>query len=73
MNSEILSRDDLIQLTKYSQAKKQCAWLAKAGIWFEPDKDGRPSTTWHHVNNPIALRLSNQRRPELDTPNFDAM
>lgn len=73
MAENVLQRSDLVSLTKFKQPKKQCAWLARAGIWFQPDRDGYPVTTWDHVNNPISLRTSPLRRPELDTPNFDAM
>ena len=73
MVSKVLERNDLVELTKFKQPKKQCAWLARAGIWFQTDRYGYPVTTWDHVNNPISLRLTAQRKPELDTPNFDAM
>ncbi|ADO48088.1 DUF4224 domain-containing protein [[Enterobacter] lignolyticus] len=73
MSDNILSPADLVALTKYKQPKKQCAWLASAGIWFERGRDGHPSTTWHHVNNPLTLRFAKQIDPALSEPNFDAM
>lgn len=73
MSDSILTDQALEQLTGYKQAKKQRAWLARAGIWFGLDRNGRPRTTWSHVNNPVSLRLATQRRPDLDQPNFDAM
>lgn len=73
MKSGFLERHEVAAMTKFKQPKKQCAWLSRAGIWFQPDRDGYPVTTWDHVNNPISLRLAEQRRPEQDSPNFDAM
>lgn len=73
MSDDVLTDEAIQKLTGYKQAKKQCEWLARAGIWFGQDRNGRPRTTWDHVNNPISLRLAAQRRPELDNPNFDAM
>lgn len=73
MSEHVLTDEALQTLTGYKQAKKQCEWLAKAGIWFGQDRNGKPRTTWDHVNNPISLRLTEKRRSELDTPNFDAM
>lgn len=73
MSDGVLDREDLIRLTKYSQKKKQCAWLARAGIWFEPDRDGYPSTTWYHVHHPLSLREVDKQSSELHTPNFGAI
>ncbi|QKN84035.1 DUF4224 domain-containing protein [Scandinavium goeteborgense] len=73
LNSEILTTDAMRELTGYTRKGKQCEWLAHAGIWFRPDRNGSPRTTWFHVNNPLALRLAENREPENDTPNFDAV
>lgn len=74
MSSEnILTESDLFDLTKYRQRKKQCAWLASAGIWFKEDRNGAPVTTWFHVNNPIPLRGPHNFSSESNEPNFDAM
>ena len=72
-NEHVLTEDDLFNLTKYRQRKKQCAWLAKAGIWFSEDRNGGPVTTWSHVNNPIPLRRSSLIHSEIVEPDFDAM
>lgn len=70
----ILSPGAMRKLTGYRQIKKQCEWLAQAGIWFKPSgDDGRPSTTWYHVNNPLTVRKSQHVDSVLTEPNFDAM
>lgn len=69
--NEILSSEDLKALTGYSRSKNQQHWLASAGIWFKPDRAGRPSTTWYHVNHPmIAHQSADTSRIE---PDFEAM
>lgn len=73
MTNEILDNEAIRTLTGYTQPKKQCAWLAEAGIWFKKDRNGYPRTTWNHVNNPISLRLAGGMSSEASTPNFDAM
>lgn len=73
MTDDILTNDAIRKLTGYKQPKKQCAWLASAGIWFKEDRNGYPRTTWNHVNNPIALRMVPDVKTELNIPNFDAM
>ncbi len=73
MSDEVLTTEALRKLTGYRQRSKQCAWLARAGIWFQPDSNGDPSTTWYHVNNPLSLRMAVQQDPVLDTPNFGAI
>ncbi len=73
MTDDILTNDAIRKLTGYKQPKKQCAWLAAAGIWFKEDRNGYPRTTWNHVNNPITFRMGKNLNPELTTPNFDAM
>lgn len=73
MSDEVLTDVAMQKLTGYKQSKKQREWLARAGIWFGQDRNGRPRTTWDLVNNPISLRLAVQRNPDLDIPNFNAM
>lgn len=73
MSDKILSTNDLVTLTKYKQPKKQCAWLASAGIWFERGRDGRPSTTWYHVNHPLSIHRTQPVDSSRTEPNFEAM
>jgi hypothetical protein len=72
MSNEVLTIDALRELTGYAQRGKQREWLARAGIWFHPDRNGCPRTTWYHVNNPLPLRLAERQDPE-NSPNFDAV
>ncbi|EQB7517687.1 DUF4224 domain-containing protein [Escherichia coli] len=72
MNDARISAADMRGLTGYAKPSKQCEWLSRAGIWFQPDKNGHPSTTWHHVNNPVSLRLT-PAESEINTPNFGAI
>lgn len=69
---DILTKDDLVMLTGYQYGRDQCNWLSAAKIWFHPKKDGYPATTWHHVANPISLRIT-EFRSGASEPNFDAM
>ncbi|EEK5733366.1 DUF4224 domain-containing protein [Salmonella enterica] len=73
MNNEILTREAIQSLTGYKQRCKQRDWLARAGIWFEPDRNGDPRTTWYHVNNPLTLRRETMQSLELSTPDFGAI
>jgi hypothetical protein len=73
LTNDILSNEALCILTGYKQPAKQSAWLARAGIWFKPDRNGHPKTTWTHVNNPISLRPGNEQGTAMNTPNFDAI
>lgn len=70
--NEVLTDEALCTLTGYKQRSKQRAWLARAGIWFAPDCNGSPRTTWHHVNHPLSL-VGNAPASELSTPNFGAI
>jgi hypothetical protein len=69
---DILTPDDLVELTGHHYKAQQCLWLSKAGIWYAERRDGSPSTTWFHIANPIALRKIDHN-PERDTPNFTSM
>lgn len=71
--NDILSPEALQSLTGYKQPKKQSQWLASAGIWFKPGRNGRPSTTWYHVNHPLTLKYSKPADTSRTEPNFEAM
>ncbi|WP_260515199.1 MULTISPECIES: DUF4224 domain-containing protein [unclassified Serratia (in: enterobacteria)] len=71
-NNELLTDEELIEMTGYKYPSKQCEALARAGISFIKRRDGRPRVTWAHVN----AALSGCMAPtvtEENTPNFDAM
>ncbi|MGK8935263.1 DUF4224 domain-containing protein [Pluralibacter gergoviae] len=71
-NNDLLTDDELVELTGYRFQSKQCEALARAGISFVRRRDGKPRVTWTHVN--AALSGIQQRvNVEEERPNFDAI
>ncbi|EJN2863947.1 DUF4224 domain-containing protein [Salmonella enterica subsp. enterica serovar Yaba] len=70
--NDLLSDEELVELTGYQFPSKQCAALARAGISFVKRRDGRPRVTWTHVNAALA-GIHTPREPEEVQPNFDAI
>ncbi|MCW2485761.1 DUF4224 domain-containing protein [Candidatus Symbiopectobacterium sp. NZEC127] len=70
--SGIISDEDIEMLTGYKIPSKQCESLRDAGIFFVTRRDGRPSTTWAHFNDPLSHR---HKTPCDDNfqPNFGAL
>lgn len=71
-NNDLLTDDELVELTGYRFQSKQCEALARAGISFVRRRDGKPRVTWTHVN----AALSGTHRSLIDEeerPNFDAI
>lgn len=64
----LLSEDDLIELTKAKQPNKQADVLSDNGIYFIKRLDGSIVTTWHHVNHPSTHAAIND-----SAPNFGAI
>lgn len=64
-----LTPDDLYQLTGFRRPSRQCKALKDSGIFYVPRRDGRPGTTWEHVENPVGLRTV-MINPEEEMPNF---
>ncbi|BEM03619.1 DUF4224 domain-containing protein [Serratia marcescens] len=71
-NNELLTDEELIEMTGYKYPSKQCEALARAGISFIKRRDGRPRVTWAHVNAALSGYLT-PTVTEENTPNFDAM
>ncbi|HEJ7839716.1 TPA: DUF4224 domain-containing protein [Serratia marcescens] len=71
-NNELLTDEELIEMTGYKYPSKQCEALARAGISFIKRRDGRPRVTWAHVNAALSGCLA-PAVTEENTPNFDAM
>ncbi|CAI1757065.1 DUF4224 domain-containing protein [Serratia sp. CY68758] len=71
-NNELLTDEELIEMTGYKYPSKQCEALARAGISFIKRRDGRPRVTWAHVNAALSGCLA-PTVTEENTPNFDAM
>ncbi|MFJ5317165.1 DUF4224 domain-containing protein [Pectobacterium versatile] len=70
--NDLLTNDELIELTGYRYPSKQCAALTRSGISFVTRRDGRPRVTWTHVN----AALNGIRSPAIKQkpqPNFDAI
>ncbi|WP_264041214.1 DUF4224 domain-containing protein [Pectobacterium carotovorum] len=50
MPNDLLTNDELVELTGYKYPSKQCEALRRSGISFIVRKDGKPRVTWSHVN-----------------------
>ncbi|EAM8673176.1 DUF4224 domain-containing protein [Salmonella enterica] len=70
--NDLLSDEELVELTGYQFPSKQCAALSRAGISFVKRRDGRPRVTWTHVNAALA-GIHTPHEPEEVQPNFDAI
>lgn len=65
----LLTDEEMEQLTGSSGAAKQKEILDKHGIYYIERMGGKSiTTTWHHVNHPFARQVSN-----ADEPDFGAM
>lgn len=65
--SNLLTHDDLTELTGSRSAKKQIEVLVKHGIKFIIRTDGKARTTWSAVN---AVLLTKQKNEEQE-PNLE--
>lgn len=63
--NDLLTDDELIEVTGAERPTKQAEVLAKAGIYYWTRLDGRIRTTWFHVNHPYS------REQEAAGPKFD--
>ncbi|MCG9697459.1 DUF4224 domain-containing protein [Shewanella sp. Isolate11] len=69
MVSEMLTDEELINLTGFTQASAQCRQLKAQGIHFHKRGDGKPVVTWTAVNYPFMKKsVAND-----DSPNFEAL
>lgn len=64
----LLTEEDLKDLTGAAQAARQMQVLESNGIYYITRMDGSIVTTWHHVNHPCSIA-----RPSNDAPNFSAI
>lgn len=67
--SELLSKDEMAELTGAATKAKQIQVLRDANIAFVTRVDGWPRTTWFNVNNPAHLRAVKLE----EEPNFEAI
>lgn len=71
-NNDLLTDDELVELTGYHFQSKQCEALKRAGISFVRRRDGKPRVTWTHVNAALA-GTQHFVAEEEERPNFDAI
>ncbi|MCC5855157.1 MAG: DUF4224 domain-containing protein [Idiomarina sp.] len=69
VEKEIISDEELIELTGYSTPAKQCESLDRHRIFYVRRQDGRPRTTWYHFNHPMLNLVGN----DDSVPNFAAL
>lgn len=72
MTNDLLTDEELVELTGYQFPSKQCAALSRSGISFVKRRDGRPRVTWTHVNAALSGNKT-LKAPEEEQPNFDAI
>jgi hypothetical protein len=66
VTNELLTDAELVELTGYERAAMQCKALESMGVWFHRRADGKPRTTWHHINHPYNLKAVGQIGPRFD-------
>ncbi|ARB20970.1 MULTISPECIES: DUF4224 domain-containing protein [Klebsiella] len=71
--NDIISREEMIELTGTPLKTRQCEALRRAGIFFIERADGHPKTTWGHFTNPIKYRNQNTEELQDEEPDFGAV
>jgi len=69
-DNDIITDSDIERITGYGKPALQCKKPADSGVWFVVRRDGRPSTTWAHFNNPLKHRHD---APATTEPDWGAM
>lgn len=72
-NHDIITREEMIELTGTPLKSKQCEALRRAGIFFMERADGHPKTTWGHFLNPIKYRNQQENTVREEEPDFGAI
>ena len=62
---ELLTEEDMQELTGYKMASKQAASLRDHDIPFVTRADGRIRTTWYNVNHPLSSRINEDEMPDF--------
>ncbi|EMM2032259.1 TPA: DUF4224 domain-containing protein [Klebsiella pneumoniae] len=70
---DIITREEMIELTGTPLKSKQCEALRRAGIFFIERADGHPKTTWGHFLNPIKYRNQQENTVREEEPDFGAI
>ncbi|HBA34881.1 MAG TPA: hypothetical protein DCZ12_12175 [Gammaproteobacteria bacterium] len=63
--SDLLTDDDLQELTGYTYPSKQAEFLASNGINYLRRRDGKVRTTWYNVNHPNGHRADPTTEPDF--------
>lgn len=69
---DIITKEEMIELTGHHYKSKQCDALRRAGIFFIERPDGHPKTTWGHFLDPVKYR-NEPPKPVAEEPDFEAM
>lgn len=72
-NHDIITREEMIELTGTPLKSRQCEALRRAGVFFMERADGHPKTTWGHFLNPIKYRNQQEETVREEEPDFGAI
>ncbi|APM30496.1 DUF4224 domain-containing protein [Klebsiella quasipneumoniae] len=70
---DIITREEMIELTGTPLKSRQCEALRRAGVFFMERADGHPKTTWGHFLNPIKYRNQQEEKVREEEPDFGAI
>ncbi|EPH0596072.1 DUF4224 domain-containing protein [Klebsiella pneumoniae] len=70
---DIITREEMIELTGTPLKSRQCEALRRAGVFFIERADGHPKTTWGHFLNPIKYRNQQEETVREEEPDFGAI
>ena len=70
---DIITREEMIELTGTPLKSRQCEALRRAGVFFMERADGHPKTTWGHFLNPIIYRNQQEETVREEEPDFGAI
>lgn len=70
---DIITREEMIELTGTPLKSRQCEALRRAGVLFMERADGHPKTTWGHFLNPIKYRNQQEETVREEEPDFGAI
>ena len=70
---DIITREEMIELTGTPLKSRQCEALRRAGVFFMERADGHPKTTWGHFLNPIKYRNQQEETVREEAPDFGAI
>lgn len=70
---DIITREEMTELTGTPLKSRQCEALRRAGVFFMERADGHPKTTWGHFMNPIKYRNQQEETVREEEPDFGAI